>query len=209
MRFSEGIKRNLSLFFNIPYLPKEFYNEGVGPFLLHISDTPEEIYPYLIKVIKIINPQYIVHTGDIVDNIKLEFFKNQKIAYQKELIKFIKNLEATGVNNIYYTVGNHDDGDLLASIITCGKVLMKDETFLIREILFYASHYYQENRPKANYHLFGHSFEPKNKKERNEILLNGLINMNIIDLSTGKIFNGTYPLGTNRFRKMERGRIGI
>jgi len=209
MHFIEKIKRSLSLLLNIPYISKEFYQEGKGPFLLHISDTPEEIQSYLIKLVKKINPQYIVHTGDIVDNIKLEIYKNQKDAYLKGLKNFVMALEATDVKEVYYTAGNHDDKELIKSVISRGRLLKEKETFKIEGYSFFASHYYNENRPSTDYYLFGHSFEPKNKIEKSKILLNGLTGINIIDLSTGRVYNAIYPLGTNQFRKMERVRIGF
>lgn len=209
MSFSETIKRNLYLLFNIPYIPQSFLCEMKGPLLLHISDTPQEIYPYLRRIIKIINPQYIVHTGDIVDNIKLQFFKNQKDLYQKALNKLIPLLEAPGVSEIYYATGNHDDVNILSKSINRGKIVRKNETFNIGTYSFYANHYYEETRPKVDYFLFGHSFEPRSRRSTEETVLNGLTAINIIDLSTGKVFNLTYPFGTNRCRKMELRRIGI
>ncbi len=209
MRYINSIKKSLLLLLNIPYIPEELYTRGKGPFLLHISDTPEEIHGYIFNTIKKINPQYIVHTGDIVDNIKLETYKNKKMAYAKALKGLVHNMENTGARGIYYAVGNHDDVDILRETIKQGRILGGKETFTIGEYSFYATHYYQEKRPSASFHLFGHSFTPGNKKDDGEIILNGTLNMHAIDLSTGEVYYIPYPLGTNQFRKMERARIGI
>ena len=209
MSLRERIKRSLSLLLNIPYISKDFYEEGKGPFLLHISDTPEEIHSYLIKLVKKINPQYIVHTGDIVDNIKLEIDKQKKDSYLKGLKKTVKYLETTDAKDVYFTAGNHDDRELIKAVISRSRLLEENETFTIEGYSFYASHYFCEARPSTDYYLFGHSFEPKNKIEESKILLNGLTNINVIDLSTGRVYIAIYPLGTNQFRKMERVRIGI
>ncbi len=209
MRFIDSIKKSLSLLLNIPYIPEAFYTRGKGPFLLHISDTPEEIHGYVLKTVKKINPQYIVHTGDIVDNIKLEIYKNKKMSYARALKSLVQQMENTGAKGIYYAVGNHDDGDILRDTITHGRIMGKNETFILGKYAFYANHYHQEKRPAADFHLFGHAFSPPNKKDGDEILLNGTLNMYTIDLSTGEVFCMPYPLGTNQFRKMERVRIGI
>ena len=56
-------------------------NDIKGPVLLHISDTPSEIYPYIFKIIDILKPQYIFHTGDLADNVKLEINKDRIKGY--------------------------------------------------------------------------------------------------------------------------------
>ncbi|OFB68367.1 hypothetical protein JS77_10195 [Synergistes jonesii] len=40
--------------------------------VLHISDTPQTMYHYLRRALRRLKPAWIVHTGDFVDNVKLE-----------------------------------------------------------------------------------------------------------------------------------------
>ena len=40
--------------------------------ILHISDTPSTMFPYLRRAIRRLRPAWVVHTGDLVDDIKLE-----------------------------------------------------------------------------------------------------------------------------------------
>ncbi|CDF58680.1 metallophosphoesterase [Thermobrachium celere] len=60
--------------------------------ILHISDTPSNIYPELIRLVKKLSPDYIIHTGDVVDNIKLELYPFKLKEYEKLSINFIKSL---------------------------------------------------------------------------------------------------------------------
>lgn len=74
---SERVMKWMKLLLNKPYIPAELADTK-GPLLLHISDTPQEIYPYIIKFVQMLQPSYIVHTGDLVDNIKLGFFLTEQ-----------------------------------------------------------------------------------------------------------------------------------
>ena len=60
----------LSLF-NYPHISEKLLNDIKGPILLHISDTPDDIYNYIFRLINILKPQFVIHTGDLADNIKL------------------------------------------------------------------------------------------------------------------------------------------
>jgi len=191
---------------NKPYIPPELEAEK-GPLLLHMSDTPEESYKYVIRVIDHINPQYIVHTGDIVDNIKLETNSSYLSIYENGLKKFIDSLES--YNAIpYYVIGNHDNIDSVIKFSNKGIILDRG-VIEIEGYSFYVSHEYEESNTKANYCLFGHSPVPSHYKDKEKTILNGILHMNVIALSTGKVYQIEYPLGTNYYRKIEKGSIGL
>jgi len=194
------------LFINKPYIPPEIKTEE-GPLLLHISDTPEESYKYVMKVIENINPQYIVHTGDIVDNIKLETNKSYLYLYEKGLEKFINSIEKHNITT-YYVMGNHDDIDSVIKFSNKG-IILERGVIEIEGRSFYVSHEYEKSNIKTNYCLFGHSPEIVHYKEKEQTILNGLLHMNVIALSTGTIYQIEYPLGTNYYRKIEKGSIGL
>ncbi len=194
------------LFINKPYIPEDIKNEK-GPLLMHISDTTEESFKYVIQAIQNINPQYLVHTGDIVDNIKLETNKHYLGLYKKSLKKFINSIEIYDLTP-YYVIGNHDDIDSVRKLSSKGIILEKG-VIEIEGRFFYLSHKHEETNTKADYFLYGHSFFPPHYEEGNKIGLNGLLNINVIVLSTGKIYQIEYPMGINYYRKMERGSIGL
>lgn len=190
----------------MPYIPGEIYQDG-GPLLLHISDTPEEVHSYIIKVIEKINPQYIVHTGDIVDNIKLETNSNYLSMYKNRLKKFIDSIEQ--YNTIpYYVMGNHDDINSVTMLSKKGIILEKG-VIEIEGNSFCLSHDFDDCGTETDYCLFGHCFDTFRCKDNKKLILNGLNNMNVIGLSTGKVYQIKYPVGVNYYRKMERGSIGL
>lgn len=174
---------------------------------MHISDTTEGIYKYIDRVIQEINPQYIVHTGDIVDNIKLETNADYLYLHQKGLSLF-QDVIKKYRGNIYYALGNHDDRESVKSILN-GGIIVSKELITIEGKVFSMSHKYEMLQKKADYYLFGHSFDPCSYEKSGEVFLNGLTKINIIVLSTGRIYELGYPVGVNYERKMEKRSVGL
>ncbi|SCY39836.1 metallophosphoesterase family protein [Alkaliphilus peptidifermentans] len=207
MNIVNRIKSIACSLINYPYIPEEFLTQVKGPVLMHISDTPADIYPYIFRIVNKINPQYIIHTGDMVDDIKLEFLKGLKDEYFKSVRKLITKLEESDAI-IYYALGNHDDFNIVSKLSQRGNILTKGD-IKIENLSFHINHYHENNNGKKDYYLFGHSFTPAHYKGAEHIGLNGLLNINLIDLTTKKVYQLNYPIGTNRLRRMEMGRIGI
>ena len=198
----------LSLF-NYPYISKKLLKDIKGPIILHISDTPVDIYNYIYRVINILKPQYIIHTGDMADNIKLGIYKNRIDCYLKGVKKLIKELEKNKFAKIYYVMGNHDDYKIVSQLTESGTVL-EDGILTINGCSISVSHYYKENsHNNTDFNLYGHSFEPGHYNENGTIGLNGLLNINIIDLSDKSVFHLEYPLNTDVSRGKKLKRIGL
>lgn len=89
------------------YEAVRFATEG-GPLLLHLSDTPSQIYPELRRVIATLRPAYIVHTGDLVDNLKLELRPSLARRYDHELRQLFAIAEHSGASRVIVVFGNHD-----------------------------------------------------------------------------------------------------
>ena len=202
MKFPRKVKQSINLFLNRVYIPEEAL-QIQRPIVMHISDTPEEIYPYLYEVIQRLRPEYLIHTGDLVDNIKLEIVPSFEPNYHKSLEGFIKNIESMDIQKIYYISGNHDQTEKIKELTKKGMVL-EEGTIQLEGLNFYLNHYFVAERPAADYYLYGHSFEPESHQEGGEIRLNGLEAMSVISLKSQEMISLPYPLGTNGFRKMEQ-----
>jgi predicted phosphodiesterase len=198
----ENIYSGFLSIFNYPYIPKGLLEKLSGPVLLHISDTPVGIYSYIFKLIDILNPEFIIHTGDMVDNIKLEYYRNKIGRYHCEVAKLIEGLEKHEQSQIYYILGNHDDYETVNKLTKKG-IVLQDGILTINDCKIAVSHYYKEYFCKVDFNLYGHCFEPMHYKNDETIGLNGVLNINVIDLSTKEIFHLDYPVGTNRLRLME------
>lgn len=202
MNFRIKMLQGINLFINRVYIPREIFRME-RPIAVHISDTPEEIYPYLYQALKILKPDYLIHTGDLVDNIKLEIVPELEQDYYQSLEEFIKNIESLNIQKIYYISGNHDQTEKIKSLTKRGRVL-EEGTIELEGLSFYLNHFFVKERPEADYYLYGHSFEPKSHQVPGEIRLNGLEAIGLISLKSGEMKSLPYPLGTNGFRKMEQ-----
>ncbi|WP_170834719.1 metallophosphoesterase [Natronincola peptidivorans] len=207
MRIQEKIKTWIGLLMDKPYLPRQLL-EAKGPLLLHISDTPEEIYEYIVRLIKKLQPDYIIHTGDLVDNIKLEVLPEAVDDYSSALGKFLPQLESVEAKEIYYTLGNHDNSEVVREITEKG-IVMEEGNIMVEGVSLYINHYHIDKTLAGDYYLFGHSFEPDSSTDKNQVKLNGLMGINIIDLTTKQVYILPYPFATNQFRKMEKRGIGL
>ena len=202
MSLRTKLLQSINLFINRVYIPREVL-QMKRPIVMHISDTPEEIYPYLYQVINLMKPEYLIHTGDLVDNIKLENVPNLEPDYHASLEDFIKNIESFNIQKIYYVSGNHDQTEKIESLREKGEVL-EEGIIQLEGLKFYLNHFFVTERSEADYYLYGHSFEPKSHQTASEIRLNGLEAISVISLKNQKMKSLPYPLGTNGFRKMEQ-----
>lgn len=198
----------LSLF-NYPYISKKMLNDIKGPLILHISDTPEDIYGYIFRIVDILKPKYIIHTGDMADNIKLENYKNRVEQYSQAVKKLVERLEENKFSKIYYAMGNHDDYETVSRLSKRG-VVFKEGVITIDDCNIAVGHYYKEySQDDVSFNLYGHSFIPGHHEKNGMVGLNGLLNINIIDLYDKRVFHLIYPVNTNVSRRMELNRIGI
>lgn len=203
----EACRGFLSLF-NYPCISQELLNELKGPVLLHVSDTPVDIYRYIFRIIDTLKPKYIVHTGDLADNIKLGLYKDKIDWYYSGVKKLINGLEKNEHTTVFYTLGNHDDYDTVCALSKRG-IIVEEGPLEVDGCNLTVSHYYRAYPNEADFNLYGHSFKPAHYIRKGTIGLNGLLNINIIDLSTKRVFHLNYPMGTNGSRGMELKRIGL
>lgn len=177
--------------------------------LLHISDTPSQFYPELNRIIKLIGPRYIVHTGDLADNIKAEFSPSLLTKYKYEVKKLLNILNSANTEDIYITIGNHDDYKFIDENKGKLKVYTEMGEINTNNTKFIFSHYWDYlKEEKADIYLFGHDIEPKTSITESGIYLNGVISINVVNLDTLEIKSIKYPFGTNSAR-MNRNRIGL
>ncbi len=168
--------------------------------LLHISDTPACIYPYIFKIIEELNPDIIIHTGDLVDNIKLgngASLGRYIISLEHLLRYFEKNRD----KDIYIVPGNHDSIKVLRQKVEHVKIIKEGSVVNIHGIDFGLAHF-RERLPlplKTMINLYGHSKEVY--ADGDKIYLNGLLSINIILLPSLYIEKLAYPLKTDNARK--------
>lgn len=184
-------------------------NELKGKKLLHISDTPSIFWGELARIIGILKPDYIVHTGDLVDNIKLELFPGSLWRYENEVKKLIKILEQSNAEKIYLALGNHDDVQTVQSLCKRSHIITTSETVNIEGKEFAIAHDPAEiSKQPGAINLFGHNLTYKSGISEDRLYLNGITSINLIELDSMKYHTYPYPAGTDDSR-LGRGKIGI
>lgn len=204
----ENFKRNLYFVFGKIYIPEKLKNYN-GKILIHISDTPEIFYHNLKCLLNTLKPAYVIHTGDLVDNVKLEIYPIRIQDYYRGVSKLIDILENSTAKEIFIALGNHDDIDVVREISNKSTIISKSQILYIENRKIYVSHFPNEiMRQPSDINLFGHDLTLNSKVEDGKIYLNGISSINIIALENMEVFTLMYPLGINSERLCRR-KIGI
>jgi predicted phosphodiesterase len=183
--------------------------ELVGKKLLHISDTPSSFFGELARLISIIKPDYIVHTGDLVDNIKLELFPGSLWRYERDVKKLLKLLEQSSAEKIYLAMGNHDDIQTVEKLCERSHIINESEIVVIEGLKFAIVHDIERTIDKsALCTLFGHNLTQKSGYSEGRLYLNGITSINLIELKSMSYYSYPYPAGTDDNR-LGRGKIGL
>ncbi|HKL43007.1 MAG TPA: metallophosphoesterase [Clostridia bacterium] len=185
-------------------------HEGVK--VLHITDTPTTSYGAIINLIEALRPDYIIHTGDLADNIKLEIYPEKIDLYNKKVRKFLLNLESFDCER-YIVIGNHDNPVFIKKALEGTQVVETYKAIRICNRNFLITHKLDDilNEEKliqsSDYILHGHSFYDV-KFSKHIKVLNGLEGIYLIYPETNRIYQIEYPIGTNDSR-MQRFGTGI
>lgn len=200
MNILKYLKEVYNSFSNIPNIPNELKG-CMEPMVLHISDTPASCYDFIYRVIEELRPKYLIHTGDLVDNLKMEFNPQLKDYYELRVTSFIKHLEDLPLEKIFIIPGNHDNVQLLEKYSKRITILEEGMNLTIENIKINVAHHPWKLKGDAQYYLYGHNFE--NIPEiQGQVFLNGLNKMHVILLKSNRVIPIDYPYGINQDRKM-------
>jgi len=181
-------------------IPKEVY--GFKKKIMHLTDTPDIIFPYLKRLIKLIEPDIIIHTGDLVDNIKLELTRQEIEIYDKRVMKLLTILRSQQPEQILISIGNHDDDAIIKKYLQLNEFLFEKSSITIEKRKYCFAHKHTMfSDESADYFLYGHSPNIPTNKTLKPYYLNGLSAIYVIDAESGKIIEIPYPKDTDYFRQ--------
>lgn len=169
--------------------------------VLHLSDTPSTLYPAVANLVRRLQPDIIIHTGDLVDDIKLEHHAHELASYQREVEKLIKILEHSRAQAIYVVPGNHDHLGVLRNSVTSINLLPAGGTIRINDRSFCLAHKLKHLTGTADLNLYGHNL--KQPRQKQHLYLNGLQQINVILLPSNRVVKIPYTWATNRDRKID------
>jgi len=203
--------------FDIPYVPEEILT-AARPLVLHISDTPASSFRFIFRLIQRIEPEYLIHTGDFVDDIKLENRPGQVVEYRTKLKKIFRRLEDLPVGKIYLVPGNHDDRVAVDECIRRSVVLPEKSVIEIEKSYIYVSHYFPkdvfskdetQSVEGVDYILFGHAPILDHQWGDAAMLLNGITAIHVLSISSKRVYSLPYPSGTDSARKLLLPKVGM
>lgn len=196
----EKFKAGLFYSLGSVYLSRTLLDNPQGK-ILHISDTPAVFFNQLQKIISRIQPEYIIHTGDLVDNIKLSLSSSRKDEYDKRVGQLIEIMESSSAKGIHITMGNHDNKNIILKHLKRTILHERSALITIQNTQLKISHYSKDViTAPAPFNLFGHDITIESQIINGKVFLNGIQNINIITLNTKELFSLPYPIGTNESR---------
>ena len=103
-------------------IPEDFTTTKTGK-ILHIGDTHSAHYPLIERIIEQVKPDIIIHTGDLVDEVKTGRIPNTREEYTEGVKKLAAILENSGAKQIYVTPGSNDIADVLKTYLPFAQIV--------------------------------------------------------------------------------------
>lgn len=179
------------------------------PCILHLTDTPAPFLSALPGLLRRLRPECVIHTGDLVDDIKLGLNPAYLNHYRVRIQPLLRALEGAGAQHIYLCMGNHDDPDTVSALAPWASVGRGPWriTFGVTELGI--GHYASEALAAGgDYCLYGHNLDQPTDLSAKPIMLNGLEAIHVILPQSGRLYQLPYPAGTND-QRLRRGKVGL
>lgn len=135
-------------------LPEELRNTKQFK-LLHIGDTHSSSYSYYRKLLPMLKPDVIVHTGDTADEDKVGCDKSVVESYLKKATILAEILREANCP-VYWIPGNNDLPDEIAKIAPDFTIVQPDTVLEIEGQTFCVAHSRDQITKKADFYLYGH-----------------------------------------------------
>lgn len=175
------------------YVPRELREEE-GEMILHLSDTPSTVYGALGRLVRTLSPRWIIHTGDLADDVKLELTPRELPRYRGKLRELKKALSDNGGRNLVLVTGNHDHQPTVRETFPESLIFSDRGRVELCGEVFNLSHDRDGlGRPLQKYNLFGHAPAGERGQVEGSIFLNGLSAIHVIIPALDKTFSLPYP----------------
>lgn len=183
------------------YVPGDLIDSSVK--ILHISDTPSMIYKDILKLLKMVQPDILIHTGDIADEVKLEGMPQQIARYKARAADFLRSVGRYVKERIIIVPGNHDDEKVIGSIRNI-EVYKEGSIIEAYGKRIGLAHMFDRLPENCDYYMYGHDKTVVDYPG----YLNGLDSISILKIEKNETVKLFYPKGTDDFR-FRRIKIGI
>ncbi|ACB84210.1 metallophosphoesterase [Natranaerobius thermophilus] len=183
--------------------------------ILHISDTPSEIHGDIIRLAERIKPDHIIHTGDLVDELKIGEQEQQTYRYLRLLTDFVGKLKELDTE-LWVVPGNHDCINTITNLSYYQngeiKIISPGNSLTIAGSEFICAHYLEDlflNDRQGDYYLYGHNYDlPQTgcftSDTKKPVILNGVEAINLMQFPDETVNRFSYPRGTDHYRKYNK-----
>jgi len=194
------ISRNREMLVDNVYnikVPEKLQRER-GLKLLHIGDTVSATYPWYRSLIKAIQPDVIIHTGDSADELKVGRKAEDKEAYL-DRVQFLVDILKESGSEIYWVPGNNDLPEEIAERAPFFKILQPDTVISLEGKDICVAHSRDQITKKADIYLYGHSSryevwsDERNTPESDEWHLNAIWNVYVCILPQRTLYRFERP----------------
>ena len=186
-------------------LPLPSCLEGAkGRCLVHISDTPSVFYGDLDKLLGYLEPLCVVHTGDLVDEVKLGLRPGNAAIFRQRLKALAKAMGKVPGERVTIAVGNHDLAEDIRSVFPRAKIFDRGARMSLCGLDVALAHSREElPQPPAAFNLFGHNADVLPDQEGVRYL-NGVLGINVILVESGDVEVLPYPSYVDDARSCKR-----
>jgi len=184
--------------------------EYKGHLILHVSDTPSSFYPCFRRLISRLMPSWIIHTGDLVDEVKIGLHRRDLDLYRRKLLRIrdiMEGPDGPGRRNLLVTLGNHDDEGTARSVFSESTGISDSFSVDIEGLSVNCDHYLARlDGGPSTINLYGHDPAVPAEGGKQGVFLNGLNSINLITLPHGVIYSLPYPRYVNDHRQLKHRR---
>jgi len=177
--------------------------------LLHVSDTPSVFYPDLARLLAAVRPRFVVHTGDLADEVKIRAGVLDRPLYERKTGALLEILEASVAARVLLLMGNHDDTATVRRLARRAEVFEGCALLDLERVRIAAAH-----RPEdlwghaADLNLYGHDTSVLPPDTDGRLYLNGNVRIRVIDLESRAVLSIDYPRSVHDARQRKR-KIGL
>ncbi len=174
------------------------------PLLLHVSDTPLSTFAAVAALVRRLKPAVLVHTGDLVDDVKLglnpAFIERHRAGLRRLADILGPAIAETGARFVI-VLGNHDDVASVREFVPFAECYDTPVRLDLYGLDCGLAHEAADaDATDAAFRLFGHDLS----RAAGGKGLNGIVAVNVVECATGRVERLRYPAGTDAERTGRR-----
>lgn len=144
-------------------IPAQLRHEK-GLKILHIGDTHSAYYPLCKQVIRLVQPDIIIHTGDSADEMKVGWNHAVRDSYLEKVRVLMDILKESG-STVYWNTGNNDLPEEVAKMAPFVHIVEPDTVLQIGGYDICLTHSREQITKEADIYLYGHSTRAESFEE--------------------------------------------